>query len=271
MKTSLTSLLLIIVLNVQSLYAAGSDPEKSDNPTTFSDALKHRMAEEAFEQMYEQIEWNNSARPAYQVFRKGLVGFLNISREELLNEKNILTLIDFSLPSSEKRLWVVDLDEKKVLFHELVAHGRNSGNLYAEEFSNVKNSNTSSLGFYLTGEKYHGKYGLSLRLDGMEKGFNDHARERAIVLHGADYVSEDFVKAQGRLGRSFGCPAVPFENKDALVEAIFDKTVLFIYAPEKEYELASDLLQDDAAVEFFALNGFVLGSAASLVQAGNIE
>lgn len=268
MKTSLTSLLLIVFLSFQNLYAAVNDPEKSDNPTTFSDALKHRMAEEAFEHLYEQIEWNSSEKPAFQVFRKGLVGFLNISRKESLNEKNILTLIDFSLPSSEKRLWVIDLNAKKVLFHELVAHGRNSGNLYAEEFSNVKNSNTSSLGFYLTGEKYHGKYGLSLRLDGIEKGFNDHARERAIVLHGADYASEDFVKAQGRLGRSFGCPAVPFENKDALVDAIFDRTVLFIYAPEKEYELASDLLQTDAAVEFFALNGFVLGSKGQVSAAG---
>lgn len=267
MKTRLTSLLLIIFLSFQSLYAASKDAENTSNPTTFSDVLKRQMAEEAFEKIYEQIEWNNFARPSYQLFRKGLVGFLNISREETINEKNILTLIDFSLPSSKKRLWVINLDEKKVLFHELVAHGRNSGNLYAEEFSNVKNSNTSSLGFYLTGEKYHGKYGLSLRLDGQEKGFNDNARARAIVLHGADYASEAFVKAQGRLGRSFGCPAVPFENKDALVEAIYDRTVLFIYAPEKEYELASGLLQFDSAVEYFAQQGFGLEGNSSSVQA----
>ncbi|WP_017733129.1 murein L,D-transpeptidase catalytic domain family protein [Nafulsella turpanensis] len=229
--------------------------------TIFSDALKRQMAEEAFLNLYSQFDWGTAARPDFQVFRKGLIGFLNIQKANSLSEKNILTLIDFSLPSSQKRLWIIDLDQKELLFHELVAHGRNSGTLFAESFSNVRNSNTSSLGFYLTGEKYHGKYGLSLRLDGLEEGYNDNARERAIVLHGADYASEAFVEAQGRLGRSFGCPAVPFENKDAIVEAIDARTVLFIYAPDQKYNEDSQLLRTDAAVNYFAESGFELAAS----------
>src|SRR5690606_932140 len=104
-----------------------------------------------------------------------------------------------------------DLKSKKVLFNTLVAHGRNTGQATADKFSNLPNSNMSSLGFYLTDETYFGKHGLSLKLDGMDNGHNDKARERAIVMHGADYVSDSFVKQHGRLGRSLGCPALPQE------------------------------------------------------------
>jgi hypothetical protein len=157
-------------------------------------------------------------------------------------------------------MWVIDLNARKVLFHELVAHGRNSGDLYATSFSNENNSNASSLGFYLTGERYEGKYGLSLRLDGLEEGYNDRARERAVVMHGADYASQVIVDAQGRLGRSFGCPAVPYAQKDAIVEAIADRTVLFINGPDPEYDQKSFLLNQVTAIDYFAENGFRLTS-----------
>ena len=225
---------------------------------------KTQLAEEAFLSIFNNIDFAEFDRPEYELFRKGLVGFLNLRKEQKEEVRNVLTLIDFTLPSSEKRMWVIDLDKMKVLFHELVAHGRNSGELYATKFSNVPNSNSSSLGFYLTGEKYVGKYGLSLRLDGMEKGYNDLARARAVVLHGADYASQAFVEATGRLGRSFGCPAVPFKNKDAIVEAIANRSVLFIYGPDSSYEQQSLLMNQPEAVEYFASRSYALNTSAPL-------
>ena len=124
---------------------------------------------------------------------------------------------------------MLDLVEVKVLYHCLVSHGKNSGELMAENFSNNPGSYTSSPGFYTTGETYFGKHGFSLRLDGIENGINDKARERAIVIHGADYVSPDFVKKYGRLGRSLGCPAVPEELSKEIIETIKDGTCLFVY------------------------------------------
>lgn len=147
---------------------------------------------------------------------------------------NKLSIVDFSQASTKKRLYVIDLDEQKLLFNTLVAHGRNTGTLMATNFSNTNSSNQSSLGFYVTAEKYFGKHGLSMRMDGMESGLNSNARERAIVMHAADYVSEGFAKSMGFIGRSWGCPAVnPKENKP-IVDAIANGSVLFIYNPKYE-------------------------------------
>lgn len=140
-------------------------------------------------------------------------------------------MVDFSLSSKENRLWVIDLNKNTILFQSLVAHGRNSGNEFADEFSNKPESHQSSLGLYLTGETYIGKHGYSLRLDGQEKGINSNARDRAIVIHGADYVSENFIKQHGRLGRSFGCPSLPNEVSKEIIDAIKDKSCLFVYYP----------------------------------------
>lgn len=146
-----------------------------------------------------------------------------------------LTVIDFSKPSTEKRLWVFDLRSHELLFHEYVAHGRGSGANLATMFSNVPESNQSSLGLFRTGEAYIGKHGLSLRLDGLERGINDRARERAIVIHGADYVNASTAQAQGRLGRSLGCPAVRPEIAASLIGAVKDGGLLFAYYPEQSW------------------------------------
>jgi hypothetical protein len=143
-----------------------------------------------------------------------------------------LTVIDFSKPSTEKRMWVFDVESHALLFRELVAHGRGSGANMATAFSNVPDSNQSSLGLFRTGESYIGKHGLSLRLDGLERGVNDRARERAIVIHGADYVNGATARAQGRLGRSLGCPAVRPEIAAPLIRAVEDGGLLFAYYPE---------------------------------------
>jgi hypothetical protein len=149
--------------------------------------------------------------------------------------KQVLTVIDFTLPSTQRRLWIIDMQAQKILLHTVVAHGRNSGLLLAEKFSNRPDSNQSSLGFFKTAEAYQGKHGYSLRLDGLEIGINDQARNRAIVLHGADYAKEDFLKSAGRLGRSLGCPAVPTELATSIIQLIKDGTLLFIYGKDPNY------------------------------------
>jgi hypothetical protein len=120
------------------------------------------------------------------------------------------------------------MDKNKILFNSLVAHGKNSGDLYAEQFSNKNESFQSSLGFYITNETYIGEHGLSLKLDGLERNKNDNARNRAIVIHGADYVSNDFIKKHNRLGRSFGCPSLPTEVSEKIITTIKNKSCLFI-------------------------------------------
>ena len=172
-------------------------------------------------------------KPSYEVFESAMVGYTQILEEQKIRE--IITIIDFSLPSSEKRLWVIDLENNKTLFYTHVAHGKNSGNLFATDFSDTRSSNQSSLGFYLTAETYHGRNGFSLRLDGLEPGLNKNARERAIVMHGAWYADESIIAKTGRLGRSFGCPSVPLEVHKPLINTIVDQTVLFIYHPASSY------------------------------------
>lgn len=129
-----------------------------------------------------------------------------------------------------------------MLYHCLVSHGRNTGEVMAKKFSNKPGSYTSSPGFYTTGETYFGKHGISLRLNGIENGINDKARERAIVIHGAEYVSPEFIAKYGRLGRSLGCPAVPEELSRDIIETIKDGTCLFVYAPTESYLLKSPLI-----------------------------
>lgn len=191
--------------------------------------------------VYETLNTNQFALPKLEIFVEALKGF-NLLKEKGLVKKNILTLIDFTLSSNSQRLWVIDLDSKSILFNTLVAHGRNSGEEFATSFSNASSSFKSSLGFYATGEVYTGKHGLSLKLDGLVKGFNNNARERAVVIHGADYVSENFIQKNKRLGRSLGCPAIPIDLTKDIIQAIKDKSCVFIYHSSKGSQLISKLL-----------------------------
>jgi len=153
-----------------------------------------------------------------------------------------LTVIDFSRPSTDKRMWVYDLRSRTLLFEELVAHGRGSGDNLPTLFSNVPDSHRSSLGLYRTGEAYIGKHGYSLRLDGLERGINDRARERAIVIHGAAYVNTATARILGRLGRSLGCPAVRSEISRPLIDAVKDGGLVFAYYPDRSWLDASTYL-----------------------------
>ncbi len=180
--------------------------------------------------------------PSVQVLETALAGYEILNQKQSLVRPGVITIIDFSLPSDKERLWVLDLASNKVLFHCLVSHGRNSGELMAEKFSNIPGSFASSPGFYVTGDTYTGRNGLSLVLDGLEAGINDKARARAIVMHGADYVSPEYIKVNGRLGRSQGCPAVPEKLCGEIIESIKGGSCLFIYAPIPSYTSKSQII-----------------------------
>jgi len=168
----------------------------------------------------------------YKVFKLAIDGSKKIKDNK---KKNIITIIDFSKPSTSERLFVIDLEKKQLVMKSLVAHGKNTGENQALKFSNKTGSLQSCLGFFVTGEIYYGKHGYSLRLDGLEKGINDNSRNREIVMHGADYVSETFARQHGRIGRSWGCPAVPVELTKKIIDYIADGSCLFIYANDKSY------------------------------------
>ncbi|MBE0667548.1 MAG: murein L,D-transpeptidase catalytic domain family protein [Bacteroidales bacterium] len=180
--------------------------------------------------------------PSLLVLETALAGYEILNHEQAITHTGIITIIDFSLPSDKERLWVLDLIHGKVLFHCLVSHGRNSGELMAEYFSNKPGSYASSPGFYATGETYIGRNGLSLFLDGLEAGINDNARDRAIVMHGAGYVSPEYIREYGRLGRSYGCPAVPEEMSREIIQSIKGGSCLFIYAPVVSYISNSQII-----------------------------
>jgi L,D-transpeptidase catalytic domain len=153
-----------------------------------------------------------------------------------------LTLIDYSRPSIEPRLWVFDLQTGELLFRELVAHGKESGDNIATRFSDALNSRESSLGLFVAGETYVGDNGYSLRLDGLEAGFNGHARERGIVMHGAAYVDPQLGARQGRIGRSWGCPALPVEVARRVIDAVRGGGAIFAYSPEVHWLTGSRFL-----------------------------
>ncbi|MDP3267419.1 MAG: murein L,D-transpeptidase catalytic domain family protein [Legionella sp.] len=158
---------------------------------------------------------------------------------------NILSVIDYSLPSNQKRLWVFNLREKKLLFHTYVSHGIKSGTLLTDTFSNKNNSKASSMGVYKTEKAYYGREGLSLRLEGLDKSFNDNAFNRSIVMHGGWYMDENFIKKYGRPGRSWGCPAVPLDLYKPIINTIKDKSLFVVYYPNDDWFGKSKYLNCD--------------------------
>jgi hypothetical protein len=185
-------------------------------------------------------------KPSHEALKSALTGFFNLKNTNSI-KTNLLTIIDFSISSNRERMWIVDMNNKQVIHSSLVAHGRNSGQEFANSFSNISGSYQSSLGFYITDAIYQGKHGTSLRLNGMEPGINDNAMQRAVVMHSADYVSNDFIKKHGRLGRSFGCPSIPVENHEEIISLLSGGSCLYIHFPDASYQASSLLLKDDTA------------------------
>ena len=221
---------LILLMILVPSYVAGSDVSLWDIPPT-----GHRVTvvptsaeRQQISQLYQQM--GLEGRLSFEAFSLGVRGYNQISNKH----RSRLTIVDFSKPSTQERMFVFDMEQGKLLYATLCAHGRGSGENYATSFSNQPNSHQSSLGFYLTNETYSGSNGYSLRLDGLERGYNDQARARAIVVHGAAYVNDQIIR-QGRLGRSYGCPAVPRALARPIIDAIKGGSVLYIYANRPDY------------------------------------
>ena len=180
--------------------------------------------------MFRDCNLNGIVR--YDVFKQAFAGFERASRKR---RNDILTIIDYSKPSSEERFFVINLKNKRLEYKTLVAHGQNSGTQYANVFSNRVNSLQSSLGFFVTAETYQGKHGYSMRLDGIEYGINHKARERAIVMHAAEYVSQHFINVHNRIGRSWGCPALPTYLNREIINTIKGGSCIYMHADQDSY------------------------------------
>jgi hypothetical protein len=230
--------ILFLILSLYSNKINFNNLEKIKKPEVTVSSIP--SSDSNIEMVYRSLNANNFELPNLESFKEALKGFYKLKEEGLI-QKDILTLVDFSMSSNDKRLWVIDMDTKTILYNSLVAHGKNTGEEYANSFSNSNSSFKSSLGFYVTGETYNGKHGMSLKLDGIEKGINDNARERGVVMHAANYVSNTFIKCNKRLGRSLGCPAIPEESLKEIVNTIKNKTCLFIYHPSRSLKTISAL------------------------------
>lgn len=231
MYWQLARVFITILLFVFSPYLDGFSSTE-DKPR--EDIIMPQVSES--EQLYAELSLDGVIE--FNLFEKAYNGYKKLNAKN----KDILTIIDFNQPSSKKRLFVLDLLNKKLLFQSYVSHGRNSGSLYAKTFSNKNGSHQSSLGFYETEGAYNGSNGYSLILNGLEKGINDQAKARAIVMHGADYCSKQVIESSGRLGRSFGCPSIPRELTMPIINTIKNGSLLFIYADNETYLAKSKIL-----------------------------
>jgi hypothetical protein len=209
-------------------------------------------AKELFGQYLDQIYNNAQLQNAgldLAVFQKAVTGYYNLKASNQIPQySSIITIIDLAKSSCEKRMWIIDLINKELLLNTWVAHGNGSGDNIAARFSNENDSHASSLGFYVTDNVYNGKHGRSLRLDGMDEGFNDNARVRSIVIHAAPYVSKKTIDVLGRLGRSEGCPAVSPKVAGKVINTIKGKNVLFINGNDINY--ASRYLDENIAANY---------------------
>lgn len=230
----------LFVLQVNSTYLLGS------NYVNTSPSNINPNIDSYFTWFYKALV-SDAPKPGYEVFTKALTGFFNLKAGNKI-KKNLLTIIDFSISSNKERMWIVDMNKLKVVKYSLVAHGRNSGDEFPKYFSNKPSSNQSSLGFYLTDDIYYGKHGMSLYLDGVEPDVNDKARERAIVMHGASYVSRDFIRIHGRLGRSFGCPSIPMEINEEVISMLSGRSCIYIYYPDEKYLDNSPMLTSETVL-----------------------
>jgi hypothetical protein len=229
--------ILILGFMVPNLFKAASGERKSFSGKTYAAVFSPELS------LYDSLSLD-SLGLSKEAFSEALTGYLYLKKAGNLLNQGILSIIDFSLPSYRKRLFILDLENRKLLFNTLVAHGRNSGKVVPTRFSNRSRSLESSLGFYLTGETYQGQNGYSLHLLGMEQGINNNALSRRIVVHAASYVNDNIATQYGQLGRSEGCPAIPKGIHRAVIEKIKSGSCLFIYAKDKKYTTRSSILRE---------------------------
>ncbi len=262
-------LVSLIFLSFQSTTFKGlSTGNKSiDNNEIFAEQLSSQIInneasgdssfnyyEHSSIELYNSLGFKKWNKLNYDVFEKAYKGYLIMKSEGMISNSRYLTVMDFELSSAQRRMWVLDLVKHKIVVHDLVSHGRNSGEEYARSFSNQAESFKSSLGFYVTGTDYIGKNDFSLRLHGVEEGFNDNAFDRGIVMHGADYVNSRYIRSNKRLGRSQGCPAVSEKINKWVINIIEGGSCLFIYYPDKNYLKKSELINSNYPVKDFYQN-----------------
>ncbi len=206
-------------------------------------SMEVKLTADASTALYEEMQLSQSGltKPAFDQAWKG---YHTLLAQKKISRHQYLTICDFSQSSLKKRMYIIDMENNELVKNTYVAHGQNSGLAYATRFSNKPESLQSSLGFFVTGNTYTGKHGLSLRLSGVEPGINDKAMERAIVIHGADYVNAGRAAGGGYMGRSWGCPAVPMNEVNTIITTIKNGTCLFIYHPQKNYQQGSKILND---------------------------
>jgi hypothetical protein len=216
-----------------SLFSDSASPAYASSSTYFS--ISNKLS------VYDSLHLQLSGL-SKKVFTMALKGMAKLVRTRHIKD-NLLAIVDFSQPSNNKRLYVIDLNTYQLVYNTYVAHGMKTGKVKATSFSNKQSSNKSSLGFYVTGNAYQGTNGYSLKLQGMEKGINDGAMRRGIVIHGADYVCEGLIESQGYIGRSWGCPAVAPEVSEQLIDLLKEGSCLFIYAPTTAYTTKSSMLR----------------------------
>lgn len=252
---------LVLILSL-FMISWGNMPEKV---TANASVLPDNADIDSFCSTFFSLLGGEASKPDYDVFKKALTGFLNLKAENKI-QKNILTIIDFSISSRLDRMWIIDMNKMEVTHRTLVAHGKNSGVEFASHFSNTPNSNQSSLGFYVTGEICQSQHGISLYLDGVEPGINDKARERGIIMHGADYVSKDFIRRYGVLGRSFGCPAIPMEDHEKIINMLAGKSCIYIHSPDRDYQNSSRMFTPGTALRGMSL---FLGELPGITDTGS--
>lgn len=236
--------LLVAILFFTSFRPFETESYTANTPLVSIDVEKATLPvlnkKDSIRVAYTQLSNNELS---WEAFRDAMLGRQILQESIQFENSDIITVIDFSKASTQERLFVIDLATSTILFKSLVAHGQNTGENWAKNFSNRSGSYQSSLGFYKTAEIYNGSKGFSMKLDGLEPQINHLARERGIVVHAADYVSNSFAQAHGRLGRSQGCPALPKEKNQAIIKAISGGSLFFIYAPVEDYFQKSAVLK----------------------------
>lgn len=223
-----------------SAYSGNNFPLPNSTRAAISNALAYTA-----HLLYDSLHLYQAGLPE-EVFKIAMTGYHQLLKKQVPRKENILCIADFNQSSNKKRFYIIDINQPKLLFQTWVAHGRNSGQEFANSFSNQLASNKSSLGFYLTMNTYYGSNGYSLKLKGLEQGVNDNAERREIVMHSANYVSERFLASNGYLGRSQGCPAIPERDHRKVIELIKDGACLFIYHASEAYSRKSRLVNENS-------------------------
>ena len=238
-------LTVVGVLIFSFAFSSTAEINKTLDSNTVSESPMKIEVTKSFEEkvadLYKSFSISNASMPNLSVFEKAVSGYTKLDEAGKVSNP-LLTVIDFDLSSKKRRMWILNMDTQEVIFNTFVAHGKNTGGEFAKNFSNKVNSHQSSLGFYVTGETYYGKNGLSLFIDGMEEAFNSKARERYVVIHGADYAEPEFINRAGRHGRSYGCPAVPNKIAKDLIHKIKGKSVVYIHKNNADYLKKSNFL-----------------------------